>query len=104
MTHSGEGRDRIKLLEEASAARGTELPEALRRPELRAGLWVYSHAFRELSTCRQIGFGHGPIPWLAIRAWCVDWGFDGDEYEYFVAMIRAMDNAFLEYVNKKKES
>lgn len=57
-------------------------------------------AFWKLSTCRQIGMNClGPIPWDAIDRFARKNEFASDEIEYdsFVSVIQALDNAFLEH-------
>lgn len=58
--------------------------------------WVYG-AFWDLHTCRSSGFGAGQIPWSAIRDYANCFGLDDDAFEDLAALIRAMDNEYLEY-------
>lgn len=62
---------------------------------------MYYEAFTELSTCRLQGFGVGPIPWTAIDRYGERHGFLGEGFEYLVRMVRALDDAFLAYSQKK---
>jgi len=72
-------------------------------PELLPGLDLYMEAFRELSTTRpHIGMNGapGPIPWNRINEWGREFGFDGEARDYLVAMIRALDDEYLEWMGK----
>lgn len=62
---------------------------------------MYYEAFTELSTCRQVGMGTGPIPWTAIDRYGTRHGFAGEGFEYLVRMVRALDDAFLAYSRKR---
>lgn len=62
---------------------------------------MYYEAFTELSTCRQIGMGTGPIPWTAIDRYGARHGFTGEGFEYLVRMVRALDDTFLAYSRKR---
>jgi hypothetical protein len=61
-------------------------------------------AFADLSTDRQVGFGIGPIPGSAIRAYAQWYGIDdADEYERFKSLIRTMDREFLTWRAEQKD-
>lgn len=81
------------------------LPDAIANaPELFSGLEVYYEAFLELTTCRQVGFGEGPIPWDAIDRYAERHGIaDEEDYEDFVDMVRALDDAYLKHRRDKAE-
>ena len=66
-------------------------------PSLMMGWELYWNAFWDLSTCRQSGFGAGPIPWLAIRDYAVTFGFDEDQEDDLYHFMRVLDNTFLEH-------
>lgn len=63
----------------------------------------YIQAFNDLSTCRNFGFGPGPIPWKDIVSYADRAGLDEDLVPGFVTIIRALDNAWLGWEAKKKE-
>lgn len=65
---------------------------------------MYYEAFTELSTCRSVGFGTGPILWTAINQYGMRHGFVGEGFEYLVRMVRALDDAFLAYSHKKAKA
>lgn len=74
------------------------IPDKIKNaPELLPGLAFYYLAFKQLSTCRQIGMGEGPIPWLATEAYCTRHEVEGEDYDIFVALIEAMDMEYLKY-------
>lgn len=73
-------------------------------PELLLGLDFVYTAFMELSTCRSVGMGEGPIPWTAIRDYTeyaqID---DFEQLEDFFYLIREMDSAYLDFRKKELE-
>jgi hypothetical protein len=78
------------------------LPDFIKNePELLPGLGIYLNAFWDLSTCRQMGMGLGPIPWLSIQEYVTILGGDEDFQEDFHRYIRRMDG---EYLNWSSES
>lgn len=85
---------------------GTPLPPKLRNPpELMEGLHYYMDAFNELSTCRQVGFGEGPIPWTALAEWGKLHCNDPEELEILEHHVRALDRAYLKWrAAQQKES
>lgn len=69
-------------------------PEHFHPPKVIEGFESWVGAFWELSTDRQLGFGHyGPIPNSSISQYTKDW--PRDEAELFRQCIRAMDRVFL---------
>lgn len=85
---------------------GRQLPDFLQNePELLPGLEVYLEAFWDLSTCRQMGMGLGPIPWTSIENYITISGGDENFREDFHHLIRRLDQAYLAWCNdKNKES
>ena len=61
-------------------------------------------AFRDLSTDRPVGLDRGAIPWRSIDAYAMRYGLVGDDFERFVGIIRAMDDAYLAYCRKPEGS
>ena len=57
----------------------------------------YLRAFSELSTCRQVGFDAGPIPWRDVVAYADRAGLDDDNERSFVAILRELDEAYLKH-------
>lgn len=64
-------------------------------------LSFYFDAFRELSSCRQIAMGLGPIPFTAI----VEYSrlYQVGDFEDFLYFIRLMDNELIMLENKRAE-
>lgn len=56
--------------------------------------WIMT-AFADLSTCRDVGMGVGPIPWTAIDAYATRAGLDRRAALTFTGCIRALDRAYL---------
>lgn len=84
--------------------RNKPLPKRIANaPELMLGLELYYDAFWDLATCRPIGLGAGSIPWSAIRDYALTFEFDEEQEDDLFYFIRAMDNAFLQFYNKKSE-
>lgn len=79
-----------------------KLPEPWKDPPQIEPLYTwYMEAFSDLSTCRQLGFSAGPIPWIAICEY-----IDREEIEdceMFTFLIRSMDNEYLKYVKEESE-
>jgi len=86
---------------------GTPLPKSIADAPLLED--TYQHnilaAFWKLSTCREVGMGTGPIPWVAIDRFATRQGYDIDEIEYetFVYLIMELDSVFLDYVRQESE-
>ena len=70
-------------------------------PSLQLGLQMYWSSFMELSSCRPTGWGVGPIPWDAMRDYAREYELTESETTDFKQILRAMDNAYLEYERKK---
>lgn len=72
--------------------------------DLDPGAWkyfgFYLNAFRELSTCRNSGFGPGPIPFTAIEAYARV--FEVEDFFEFLGIIRQMDYCYLELKQQEK--
>jgi hypothetical protein len=74
------------------------LPKAIAdAPELELGLELFYLAFMDLTTCRSMGFGEGPIPWTAVRDYCDDMELVGDQRDDMFAHIRMMDTVYLNH-------
>lgn len=93
-----------KLIIEQARKRKQPIPETIAKaPTLYEGLDLYYDAFTELTSCRQIGNAQGPIPWTAINDYCLRYEITGTEaFSYFTAMIRALDEAYLNHIAKSK--
>jgi hypothetical protein len=88
---------------EAAIERGAPLPSwANNEPEVYPIDEFYLSAFSELSTCRQIGMGTGPIPWGEIAQFAQFSGLDDENFSTFVQVMRAMDSVYLKWVGKKQ--
>lgn len=62
-------------------------------------------AFHEISTDRQIAFGVGPIPAMAIGGYADRNGFASpDSYAELRRVIRAMDAEYLEFQAERRKS
>lgn len=51
----------------------------------------------DLTSCRAIGMGEGPIPWLAVRQYAVDAELEEESREDLFYFIGKMDTAYLEH-------
>lgn len=72
-----------------------------RRPELDADTAIGLRAWRATSSCRSIGWAIGPIPQMAIDAWCDRYSLDLDAADYLSDAIRYVDNIVLTRKAKK---
>lgn len=83
---------------------GTPLPDfILNTPELLPGLELYKLAFNDLSTCRQIGMGIGPVPWTAIQEYGSMQGLGQDQFEALHYHIARMDEAYLGHLAEEQD-
>jgi len=91
------------VLEQCYAGRRPR-PQWLREaPSLLPGLDFYFTAFNELTTCRAIGMGVGPIPWNVVQEYADRQGLDDEERQCLLHLLRAMDNAYLDWGKKEYE-
>jgi hypothetical protein len=72
-------------------------------PELELGLELFLSGFLDLTSCRSIGFGEGPIPWLAIDRYCTVHDIVDDQREDFFYHIQKLDGVYLEWRSKEME-
>ena len=87
---------------EAARAKGRELPEWFsRQPPLEPGDDFWLSAFFELHTTRNAD--GGPIPWDCIREYGVHAGLDADLIRTLIAVVRAMDIAFLGWRQQQRK-
>ena len=63
---------------------------------------IYIEAFHELSTCRPSGFGISAIPFVAIVEYAKLYGIEGEDFDDFLYVIRAMDSELLRLEAKKQ--
>lgn len=56
--------------------------------------YIYE-AFWRLSTCRQVGFGEGPIPWRDIAHYGTMYQMCDETFADFAEIISALDGAYL---------
>lgn len=83
---------------------GMPLPDKIaNKPELIGGLEIYWKAFVELSSDRQIGMAEGPIPWSSMNMWAIRHGIYGDDFDRFIAILRSLDEAYLQKQNKSRK-
>lgn len=81
--------------------RHSRLPDAIQNaPDLYLGNEVWYAAFLDLNSCRDLGFGVGPIPWTAIADYASAWELDIDDLEFF---IHEMDRVYLAETRKKSQ-
>jgi len=79
------------------------MPERIvNAPELQLGLQLYLQAFFDMDTDRQGGFGTMPISHSTIADYAAAFEFDAEQTEDLHAHIRAMDNAYIRWLDKKK--
>jgi len=81
---------------------GAPLPDRIANaPELQKGLELYLNAFFELDSERQVGFSVLPIPWRSIVNYAQVYGFDDEQREDLIFLVRKMDNAHIDRLKKK---
>jgi hypothetical protein len=62
----------------------------------------YLKAFFDLTTCRDAGWGAGPIPWTAIHLYGTDRGLEGHLLDHFSHVIRIVDREYLKYIEEQR--
>lgn len=83
---------------------GMQIPNAIKdAPTLHLGLELYMSAWLDLNTCRSVGMGEGPIPWLAVHEWANQHELDDDQREALHVFIVALDAAYFEHRERKRE-
>ena len=93
-----------KMILQQAARSNKPVPERIKNaPRLLPGLDFYFEAFMHLTSCRESGWGVGPIPWTAIIRYCDEIGLQGDQREDMVHHIEVMDKAYIDHQNKKQE-
>lgn len=81
------------------------IPERIANaPVLQQGLELYIEAFFDLDSERQVGFSILPIPWRSIVNYAQVYGFDDEQREDLIFLVRKMDNAHIERLNKKTQN
>lgn len=74
------------------------LPAAIANaPELWLGLDLFYVAFLDLTSCRTLGMGEGPIPWTAVGQWCDEQGITGEQREDVRYHVSKLDTVYLEH-------
>ena len=82
---------------------GLPLPSKIKNaPELIFGLALFLQAFNNLTYSRTYGFVPGPISWASIEDYCVKNKLDEEQTQDMHYFIRVMDNAYLDYLDKKR--
>lgn len=95
-----QGKTEAAIIKQAQKM-GMPLPDKIaNKPELTSGLELYWKAFVELSSDRQISMAEGPIPWSSMNMWAHRHGIFGDDFDRFVAVLRSLDEAYLQKRHK----
>ena len=99
----GPGKTEAAIIKQAQKM-GMPLPDKIaNKPELITGLELYWKAFVELSSDRAISMAEGPIPWSSMNMWALRHGIFGDDFDRFVAVLRKLDEAYLQKQNKSRK-
>lgn len=86
-------------MRQAAIDAGDPIPRVAICPDLSPENIIVWNGFTALHTCRLLD--GGAIPWTAIAQFCDRYGIeDGDDFE---ALIRAMDNHYLEWLDKERK-
>ena len=72
-------------------------------PDIFPGDDFYLTGFWELSSCRQFGDVIGPIPWNLAVEYALWHRLDRDMTNVFVAVIRSMDETYLEWLREDQK-
>lgn len=96
-----QGPHEQQIIEQALKS-GLPIPSRIENaPSILPGLELYYIGFLELSSCRQIGFGVGPISWISIEQYCQLKGLDEEQTESMHYHIVRMDAVFMKTESKK---
>ena len=68
------------------------------------GLELWWSSFWDLDSERQVGFGVGRIPWIAIAEYAQAHDFDAEQVEDLFYFTKEMDDAFLKYQAKESKA
>lgn len=80
-----------------------DLPFLAAREDPDEALRFVWDAFWHLSTDRSVGFATGPIPWSAIDRYATRHRLDdADSFERFLDLIRSMDGAYLDRLERER--
>lgn len=71
------------------------------KPKLLPGLDFYYNAFNALSSCRDMAFGVGRIPWTAANAYGLRYRLNLDEFDRFWDLICRLDSVYIVLKNKQ---
>ncbi len=66
-------------------------------PALDIGLELFYIGFMDLTTCRSVGFGEGPIPWTAKLAYANELELEGDQRDDLFYYIGELDTTYMEH-------
>jgi hypothetical protein len=72
-------------------------------PELWMGLEIFLNGFFDLSSTRQVGMGAGPIAWIHIEEYCRALELNAEQTEAMHHHVRQMDNAWLDFTDKRQK-
>lgn len=82
---------------------GKALPDRIQNaPELLPGLYLYIQAFYDLDSERSHDFGFRKIPFTSIMNYAKAFEFDEEQTEDLIYLIKHMDSAYIERLEKKK--
>lgn len=89
---------------EAAVRQGRPLPNRIQNsPQLHLGLTLFFIGFLDLTDEREIGLVHGPIPWRAIREYCLDHEIVDEQKEDFFFHIKRLDMSYLKWKQEQKD-
>ncbi|MCP1200052.1 hypothetical protein [Notoacmeibacter sp. MSK16QG-6] len=82
---------------------GEVVPALINEPSLLPGLDFVFEAFFRLSSDRPVSQGdHGPIPYRSVMHEAEGMGMGVEEANWFHALIRAMDNEYLDWLQEQR--
>lgn len=92
-----------KIIEQAVRNR-QPLPDAIANaPVLLFGLDFYFRAFMDLNTCRDVGMGRGPIPWVDLNTYADSMDLAGDDKEVFLYLLQKVDDQYLAWAKTQDD-
>ena len=77
------------------------LPCVATRTDPASHLLLEWEAFAQLSTDRPVGLTRGAIPWCSLDRYAARYRIEGEDFDRFCRLIRAMDAVYLAYLKDK---
>lgn len=96
------GQAEQTIFQQAERSKERLPDKILNAPELTLGLALYRNGFHALNSTRGAAYGsEGPIPWIAMRDYCIENEIHGIQRQDFYELLSRMDYAYLNFKAQK---